>query len=63
MSDGAHTLPVHYRDEVPDTFVDNAEVVVEGELGSDGVFAAHTLFAKCPSKYEAAEGGPATEGG
>jgi cytochrome c-type biogenesis protein CcmE len=29
-------------------------VVVEGVLGPDGVFVAHTLLAKCPSKYEAA---------
>ena len=42
-----------YAKETPDTFVDGSEVVVEGSLGADGVFVAHTLLAKCPSKYEA----------
>ncbi|HET6278602.1 MAG TPA: cytochrome c maturation protein CcmE [Candidatus Polarisedimenticolia bacterium] len=54
MSDGARELQVSYGKETPDTFVDGSEVVVEGVLGPDGVFVAHTLLAKCPSKYEAA---------
>lgn len=53
MTDGAKELAVVYRKETPDTFVDGAEVVVEGSLGPDGVFQAVTLLAKCPSKYEA----------
>jgi cytochrome c-type biogenesis protein CcmE len=53
MTDGHRQLPVVYSKETPDTFVDNSEVVVEGALGTDGVFVAHTLLAKCPSKYEA----------
>ena len=54
MTDGQNNLPVEYRKEVPDTFVDRAEVVVEGELDDQGVFQAHLLLAKCPSKYEEA---------
>jgi cytochrome c-type biogenesis protein CcmE len=54
MTDGTRELRVTYRRETPDTFVDGSEVVVEGALGPDGTFAAHTLLAKCPSKYEAA---------
>lgn len=54
MSDGTRELKVRYGKETPDTFVDGSEVVVEGMLGPDGVFVAHTLLAKCPSKYEAA---------
>lgn len=46
-------LPVVYRGVAPDTFVDDAEAVVEGRLGRDGVFEANFLMAKCPSKYEA----------
>lgn len=46
------TLPVSYHGVVPDTFMENSEVVVEGTLQGE-VFAAHTLLAKCPSKYEA----------
>lgn len=55
MTDGATTLPVNFHGIIPDTFVDGADVVVEGRLQSDGKFEAHTLLAKCPSKYEAAE--------
>lgn len=46
------TLAVAYHGVVPDTFMENSEVVVEGTL-QDDVFQAHTLLAKCPSKYEA----------
>ena len=53
MTDGVRQLPVVYRKEVPDTFVDGSEAVVEGSLGPDGTFVAATLLAKCPSKYEA----------
>jgi cytochrome c-type biogenesis protein CcmE len=54
--DGAATLPVDYAGIIPDTFVDDADVVVEGKRRADGVFEATTLLAKCPSKYESAEG-------
>jgi|SRR6185295_533804 len=53
---GGASMPVHYRGVIPDTFVDLATVVVEGKLQEDGTFVAHTLLAKCPSKYEAADG-------
>jgi cytochrome c-type biogenesis protein CcmE len=55
MTDGTSSIPVHYHGIIPDTFVDGAEVVVEGRLDGDGQFVAHVLLAKCPSKYEAAE--------
>ena len=48
------TLPVVYQGIIPDTFRDDAEVVVEGNYRiEDGVFHANVLLAKCPSKYEA----------
>ena len=56
VTDGAATLPVSYHGIIPDTFVDGADVVVEGRLTPQGTFEAHTLLAKCPSKYEAADG-------
>ena len=56
VTDGDATLPVSYHGIIPDTFVDGAEVVVEGRLTPQGTFEAHTLLAKCPSKYEAADG-------
>ena len=48
-------LAVSYHGVVPDSFMENSEVVVEGALDS-GSFEAHTLLAKCPSKYEALVG-------
>ena len=53
ITDKHDEMTVRYLKELPDTFVDHAEVVVEGEMTPDGVFEAHTLLAKCPSKYEA----------
>jgi len=40
------------NDATPDTFVDRAQAVVEGQLGRDGVFVANKMQAKCASKYE-----------
>ncbi len=54
MTDGARDLPVTYRGQVPDTFAEGGEVVVEGINRGQPVFDAGTLLAKCPSKYEAA---------
>jgi cytochrome c-type biogenesis protein CcmE len=52
MTDGTDAVPVTYRGVVPDTFAENGQVVVEGNLGPQGVFEASFLMAKCPSKYE-----------
>lgn len=48
-------LTVRYTGIVPDTFKDEAEVIVTGVLGADHLFRGSDLVAKCPSKYEAAE--------
>ena len=53
IEEGGHTVPVVYRDLVPDTFQDLADAVVEGSFDDDGTFQATFLMAKCPSKYEA----------
>jgi cytochrome c-type biogenesis protein CcmE len=38
---------------VPDTFKDEAEVVLKGKLGSDGFHVdPNGVMAKCPSKYD-----------
>ena len=55
VTDGQAALPVEYHGVIPDTFVDGADVVIEGGLRQDGTFVASNLLAKCPSKYEAAE--------
>ena len=54
IHEGGQSLPVEYRGVTPDTLVDDAEAVVEGRLGDDGVFHATFVMAKCPSKYEGA---------
>lgn len=59
MTDGAGSLPVSYHGIIPDTFVDRADVVVEGRMAGS-TFQAHTLLAKCPSKYESADA-PSTD--
>ena len=46
-------LPVRYKGVTPDNFAEEREVVVEGRLGTDGVFQADTLMTRCESKYQA----------
>jgi cytochrome c-type biogenesis protein CcmE len=41
-------------DPLPDTFRPGAQALADGKLGSDGVFHATKIQAKCASKYEAA---------
>jgi len=53
-SDEGGTLPVVYRGPVPDIFQPGIQVVVEGKLGQDGVFAADSLLTKCPAHFQAA---------
>lgn len=50
----AKTLRVVYNgiDPLPDTFKDGAQALADGKLGSDGVFQANKVQAKCASKYE-----------
>jgi cytochrome c-type biogenesis protein CcmE len=46
-----------YRGIVPDTFKDEAEVVLKGRLSSDGFHTEpNGVMAKCPSKYEPKNG-------
>jgi cytochrome c-type biogenesis protein CcmE len=49
--DGTASMPVDYTGTLPDIFRPGITVVVEGRLGSDGVFHARTLLAKCPSRF------------
>ncbi len=42
------------REPLPDTLVDRAQAVAEGELLPDGSFEASRVQAKCASKYDAA---------
>jgi cytochrome c-type biogenesis protein CcmE len=50
-----NVMSVSYTGVVPDTFKDEAEVVLKGRLVGDGFHAdPNGVIAKCPSKYEAA---------
>ena len=49
--DGTASMPVEYSGTLPDIFQPGITVVAEGRLGSDGVFHAKTLLAKCPSRF------------
>ena len=49
--DGTASMPVEYTGTLPDIFRPGITVVAEGRLGSDGVFHARTLLAKCPSRF------------
>lgn len=57
-----HVVRASYTGIVPDTFKDEAEVVLKGTLGPDGFHVAPDgVMAKCPSKYEP-KPGAATSG-
>jgi cytochrome c-type biogenesis protein CcmE len=47
----------HGTEPLPDTFRDGAQALADGKIGSDGVFLASQIQAKCASKYEAKPGG------
>jgi cytochrome c-type biogenesis protein CcmE len=55
IEEGGEQMTVHYAKELPDTFKDNSEVLVEGKYMQAGYFDAEVLMAKCPSKYENSE--------
>lgn len=52
ITDGTNLLPVVYKGVLPDTFEKSTQVIAEGKVGSDGVFHASLVLAKCPSKYD-----------
>jgi cytochrome c-type biogenesis protein CcmE len=55
VTDGRDAIRVEYTGVVPDIFAEGRQVVVEGALRPDGIFAASTLLAKCPTKYNPSE--------
>jgi cytochrome c-type biogenesis protein CcmE len=54
IADEGGRLPVVYKGLRPDMFQDGAQAVVEGRYTESGIFEAHNLMLKCPSKYEEA---------
>jgi cytochrome c-type biogenesis protein CcmE len=49
--DSTDSVPVDYSGALPDIFKPGITVVAEGRLGTDGIFHASTLLAKCPSRF------------
>ncbi len=48
----AQRLQVVYTGPMPDLLRDEAQAIVTGRLGEDGVFYADELLLKCPTRYE-----------
>lgn len=48
----ASRLPVVYVGPKPDLLRNEAQAIVTGHLGDDGVFYADELLLKCPTRYE-----------
>jgi len=47
-------LKVVYNGPKPDLLKNEAQAIVTGQLGQDGIFHANELLLKCPTKYEEA---------
>lgn len=47
-------LKVTYNGVKPDLLRNEAQAIMTGKIGSDGVFQAEELLLKCPTKYEEA---------
>ena len=47
-------LTIVYNGPMPDLLQNEAQAIVTGKLGSDGIFYAEELLLKCPTKYEQA---------
>ena len=51
-----YVIDASYKGVVPDTFKDDSEVVLKGQLTGQGFHTeSNGIMAKCPSKYEAAK--------
>lgn len=60
----ATRISIHIENEViPDLLQHEAQAILTGEMGEDGVFYASELLLKCPSRYEEANPGQAIQGG
>jgi len=54
MDPGRTRMKVMYVGPMPDLLRNEAQAIVTGKLGDDGVFHADELLLKCPTKYEEA---------
>ena len=54
MDPSINRLQVVYIGVMPDLLRNEAQAIITGKLGEDGVFYAEELMLKCPTKYEEA---------
>jgi cytochrome c-type biogenesis protein CcmE len=47
-------IKVQYEGVMPDLLRNEAQAIMTGKLGEDGIFYAEELLLKCPTKYEEA---------
>jgi cytochrome c-type biogenesis protein CcmE len=52
MDESASRLQVVYEGPMPDLLRHEAQAIVTGRVGQDGVFYADELLLKCPTRYE-----------
>lgn len=55
-------LAIVYNGPKPDLLRDEAQAIVTGHLGGDGIFYADELLLKCPTKYQEAVPSQAVDG-
>jgi cytochrome c-type biogenesis protein CcmE len=57
VSDPTRTrIPVVYVGPKPDLLRHEAQAIMTGQMGNDGIFYADELLLKCPTRYEEYEG-------
>jgi cytochrome c-type biogenesis protein CcmE len=51
LTDGTVSVPIVYRGAPPDLFTEGRGAIVEGTLGTDGVFVARSIIVKHSEEY------------
>ncbi len=62
LDPGRNRMQVIYHGAKPDLMRNEAQAIMTGQVGADGVFHADELLLKCPTKYEEAVPGQAKQG-
>jgi cytochrome c-type biogenesis protein CcmE len=52
INPNASRIQVIYKGPKPDLLKDEAQAIVTGKIGADGVFYADELLLKCPTRYQ-----------
>ena len=53
LKDEQNEIIISYKGPIPQNFMEGINVVVIGELNTNGQFNAYQILTKCPSKYDA----------